>query len=200
MNAGPNAGRPAGRGAHGEPQNPQAPAAPGGKPAAGTSPADASASGVSQVSGFLSAPAASVGLLTPPGGTRVDALRDGGPAPAAPAAPAAKPAPAAQAAPVAHAAPVFTSPAEDATRAFEAVKAPERARSPRPAAVRPGHGLDGPSITGSWPTQPASDDLESYDDFCRDDADEEYTGLFGNREAEFEDAIRLHLTRNFPAI
>jgi hypothetical protein len=185
MNAGPSAGRPAGRGAQSGPQNPQAPAAPGGKPAAGTSPAGASASGVSQASGFLSAPAASVGLLTPPGGTRVDALRDGG---APPAAPASKPAPAAQAAPVAPAAPVFTSPAEDATRAFEAVKAPERARSPRPASVRPGHGLDGPSITGSWPTQPASDDLESYDDFWRDDADEEYTGLFGDREAEFKRA------------
>ena len=185
MNAGPSAGRPAGHGAHGGPQNPQAPAAPGAKPAAGTSPAGASASGVSPASGFLSAPVASVGLLTPPGGTRVDALRDGG---APPAAPASKPAPAAQAAPVAHAAPVFTSPAEDATRAFEAVKAPERARSPRPASVRPGHGLDGPSITGSWPTQPPSDDLESYDDFWRDDADEEYTGLFGDREAEFKRA------------
>ena len=36
--------------------------------------------------GFLSAPVAPVGLLTPPGGTRVDALRDGGTRPAAPAA------------------------------------------------------------------------------------------------------------------
>ena len=185
MSTGPSAGRPAGRGAQGGTQSPQAPAAPGAKPAAGSSPAAASPSGVSPASGFLSAPAASVGLLTPPGGTRVDALRDGG---APPAAPASKPAPAAQAAPVAHAAPVFTSPAEDATRAFEAVKAPGRARSPRPASVRPGHGLDGPSITGSWPAQPASDDLESYDDFWRDDADEEYTGLFGDREAEFKRA------------
>jgi hypothetical protein len=54
--------------------------------------------------------------------------------------------------------------------------------------VRPGHGLDGPSITSSWPAQPAAGDLESYDDFWRDDADEEYTGLFGDREAEFKRA------------
>ena len=54
--------------------------------------------------------------------------------------------------------------------------------------MRPGHGLDGPEITSSWPARPAADDLESYEDFWRDDADEEYTGLFGNREAEFERA------------
>ena len=59
---------------------------------------------------------------------------------------------------------------------------------PGPATVRPGHGLDGPEITSSWPVQPAVDDLESYDDFWRDDADEEYSGLFGDREAEFERA------------
>jgi hypothetical protein len=54
--------------------------------------------------------------------------------------------------------------------------------------VRPGHGLDGPEITSSWPTQPATDDLDSFQDFWRDDADEEYTGLFGDRGAEFERA------------
>jgi pentapeptide repeat protein len=171
MSAGPNAGRPAGRGS--SPQGPQVPAAPGAKPADSASPSSASPNGVSQASGFLSAPAASVGLLTPPGGTRVDALRDGGALPAAPATAMAPASPAAQ--------------GVEATRAFEAVKAPADAR-PRPAGVRPGHGLDGPSITGSWPAQPASDDLESYDDFWRDDADEEYTGLFGDREAEFKRA------------
>ena len=56
------------------------------------------------------------------------------------------------------------------------------------ATVRPGHGLDGPEITSSWPAQPAADGLDSFEDFWRDDADEEYTGLFGNREAEFERA------------
>ena len=57
------------------------------------------------------------------------------------------------------------------------------------ATVRPGHGLDGPEITSSWPAQPPVDDHpDSYQDFWRDDADEEYTGLFGDREAEFERA------------
>ncbi len=47
-------------------------------------------------------------------------------------------------------------------------------------AVRPGHGLDGPEITGSWPAQPQSDDLEAFEDFWReDDEDDEYRGLFG---------------------
>jgi hypothetical protein len=168
MSAGPAAGRPAGRGSQAGSQSPQRPASPGGTP--GASPAGAAPGSASQASGFLSAPAASVGLLTPPGGTRVDALRDGGARQAAPVTPASQPA-----------------PATETTRAFEAVKAPADAR-PRPAAVRPGHGLDGPSTTSSWPAQPASDDLESYDDFWRDDADEEYTGLFGDREAEFKRA------------
>jgi hypothetical protein len=172
MSAGLNAGRPAGRGGQGS-QAPQGPAAHGGAHAASASGGGAAPAGVSPASGFLSAPAASVGLLTPPGGTRVDALRDGGALPAAPVTPAA---------PASHAA-----PATSATRASETLKAPEGTRR-RPAGVRPGHGLDGPSITSSWPAQPDSDDLESYDDFWRDDADEEYTGLFGDREAEFKRA------------
>ncbi len=152
-----NANRPAGRGA----QAPQSPSGPG--PAA-------------RGHGFLSAPAASVGLLTPPGGTRVDSLRNGGALPAAPVTPEVPATPAftpAQAAAAAPAAPEVDAPG--ATR-------------PRPAAVRPGHGLDGPSTTSSWPTQPAGGDVEQYDDFWRDDADEEYTGLFGDREAEFKRA------------
>ncbi len=60
--------------------------------------------------------------------------------------------------------------------------------SPAAAAVRPGHGLDGPEITSSWPAQPPTDDLESFEDFWRDDEDEEYTGLFGDRQAEFNRA------------
>jgi hypothetical protein len=130
---------------------------------AGRGPQGPSAPGA----GFLTAPAAGVGLLTPPAGTREDALRDGG---AGPAAPAASPLPGAGAAGV------LTSPA-----------APNPVR-PAPATVRPGHGLDGPEITSSWPAQPAAGDLESYADFWRDDADEEYSGLFGDREAEFERA------------
>jgi hypothetical protein len=58
----------------------------------------------------------------------------------------------------------------------------------RIGAPRPGHGLDGPEITSSWPVQPAPGDLDSYDDFWRDDEDEEYTGLFGDRGAEFDRA------------
>jgi hypothetical protein len=127
---------------------------------AGRRPQDPSAPG----SGFLSAP---VGLLTPPDGIRVDALRDGGTRPAAPAA----------------------SPrrASAATQTLTVPASPSAGR-PGTSTVRPGHGLDGPEITGSWPVQPAADDLDTFEDFWRDDADEEYSGLFGNREAEFERA------------
>jgi hypothetical protein len=139
------------------PQTPQRPERP--QMSAGRGPQGSPAPGA----GFLSAP---VGLLTPPDGTRVDALRDGGGRPAAPAA----------------------SPrAGAAASVLTAATAPNPVL-PGPAAVRPGHGLDGPEITSSWPVQPAVDDLESYDDFWRDDADEEYSGLFGDREAEFERA------------
>jgi hypothetical protein len=130
-----------------DPKTPQGPKMSAGRPQQGPAAPGA---------GFLSAPAAPVGLLTPPGGTRVDALRDGA---TRPAAPAASPRPAAA--------------------------GPQTLTIP---AVRPGHGLDGPEITSSWPAQPVADDLESFEDFWRDDADEEYTGLFGNREAEFERA------------
>jgi hypothetical protein len=63
--------------------------------------------------------------------------------------------------------------------------------------VRPGHGLDGPEITSSWPAQPQTDDLESFEDFWRDDEDEEYSGLFGDRHAEFDraDARQAAATR-----
>jgi hypothetical protein len=46
-------------------------------------------------------------------------------------------------------------------------------------AVRPGHGLDGPEITSSWPAQPQIDDVEAFEDFWReDDDDDAYPGLF----------------------
>jgi hypothetical protein len=44
--------------------------------------------------------------------------------------------------------------------------------------VRPGHGLDGPEITSSWPAQPQTDDLESFAEFWAEDDDEDYPGLF----------------------
>jgi len=113
--------------------------------------------------GFLSAPTAPVGVLTPPDGTRVDALRGG----AAQAAPAASP--------------------RTGSAAAQVLTAPSASR-PGTAAVRPGHGLDGPEITSSWPAQPQTDDPESFEDFWRDDEDEEYSGLFGDRQAEFDRA------------
>ena len=44
--------------------------------------------------------------------------------------------------------------------------------------VRPGHGLDGPEITSSWPAQPQAED---FSDFWQDDENEdEYSGLFAD--------------------
>ena len=48
--------------------------------------------------------------------------------------------------------------------------------------VRPGHGLDGPEITSSWPAQPGADELESYEDFWREDDDDDYRGLFPDED------------------
>jgi hypothetical protein len=58
-----------------------------------------------------------------------------------------------------------------------------RAGAPgRPGApVRPGHGLDGPAITSSWPAAPQVDEIESFAEFWRDDQDDDYAGLFGDR-------------------
>ena len=61
--------------------------------------------------------------------------------------------------------------------------APPDAGRPGPATVRPGHGLDGPEITSSWPAQPPAEDLDSYAEFWQEDDEEaEYRGLFGDRE------------------
>ena len=76
--------------------------------------------------------------------------------------------------------------ASPSARASQVLTAPD-ASHPGTATVRPGHGLDGPEITSSWPAQPPVE-LDTFEDFWRDDADEEYTGLFGDREAEFERA------------
>ncbi len=175
------------------PQSPQGPQMSAGRPQPGPAAPGA---------GFLSAPAAPVGLLTPPNGTRVDSLRDPVARPAAPAASPRSavlaPSPGAQAPPWEETAPPSPAATSAATQVLTAPKAPSpKVHSPKaPAAgrpgtgtVRPGHGLDGPEITSSWPAQPAADDhLDTYQDFWRDDADEEYTGLFGDREAEFERA------------
>ena len=126
-------GKPRGDWAGPHPQAPQNPAMNAGRMTGpGQRPGDQGPA--TPGTGFLSAPVAPVGLLTPPDGTRMDALRDG------------------------------------------------------VAPVRPGHGLDGPEITSSWPAQPHADGLETFDDFWRDDEDEEYSGLFGDRQAEFDRA------------
>jgi hypothetical protein len=62
------------------------------------------------------------------------------------------------------------------------VTAPAAGRTVAPV-VRPGHGLDGPEITGSWPAQPQADDVDQFEDFWReDDDDEEYRGLFADED------------------
>jgi len=48
--------------------------------------------------------------------------------------------------------------------------------------VRPGHGLDGPEITSSWPAQPSSDEVEAFEEFWNEDDDDDYPGLFPDRD------------------
>jgi hypothetical protein len=153
---------------------PQSPQMSAGRPQPG--PGGPAGPAAAPGAGFLSAP---VGLLTPPNGTRVDSLRDPAGRPAAPAASPRTGTSATQ---------VLTGPKTPKAPQAPAPKTPGASR-PGTGTVRPGHGLDGPEITSSWPAQPAADDHpDSYQDFWRDDADEEYTGLFGDREAEFERA------------
>ncbi len=60
--------------------------------------------------------------------------------------------------------------------------APADASRPAAPAVRPGHGLDGPEITSSWPVQPPAG-ADSFAEFWAEDDDEaEYSGLFGDRD------------------
>jgi hypothetical protein len=112
-----------------------------GRPSGPAGPQDLAVSGAS----YLGAPAAGVGLLTPPGITRLDPPVDDRPPAAASAG---------------------------------QLLAPQ---------VRPGHGLDGPEITQSWPTRPQVGDPESFEDFWREDDDEAYRGLFPN-EADVDDS------------
>jgi len=104
-------------------------------------------------SGFLGAPTAQVGVLTPPAGSRVVARPETGPL----------------------ASPFMAPRSEGRT---VAPGAPGRSAGP----VRPGHGLDGPEITSSWPAAPQVDEIESFAEFWReDDEDGDYAGLFGDR-------------------
>jgi hypothetical protein len=111
------------------------------RPSGPAGPQDLAVSGAS----YLGAPAAGVGLLTPPGITRLDPPADDRPSAAAGAG---------------------------------QLLAPQ---------VRPGHGLDGPEITSSWPTRPQVGDPETFEDFWREDDDEAYRGLFPN-EADVDDS------------
>ncbi len=55
--------------------------------------------------------------------------------------------------------------------------------------VRPGHGLDGPEITASWPSRPVPEELDSFDEFWReDDEDGGYPGLFPPDDAGLDEA------------
>jgi hypothetical protein len=87
------------------------------------------------------------------------------------------------------------APQED-TMTFVAAPAAGQFLAPE---VRPGHGLDGPEITSSWPAQPQTDDLDSFEDFWReDDEDEEYRGLFAGEDHGFGDQ-RSAASRQAPA-
>jgi hypothetical protein len=98
-----------------------------------------------QGAGYLGAPTAQVGVLTPPASPRLDDLADGGA--------------------------VLADPGSQ-------LLAPP---------VRPGHGLDGPEITLSWPTQPSAEELDSFDEFwAEDDKDGDYPGLFPPDDADLD--------------
>jgi hypothetical protein len=53
--------------------------------------------------------------------------------------------------------------------------------------IRPGHGLDGPEITSSWPAQPQTEDAEAFEEFwAEDDNDADYHGLFPGEDPGFD--------------
>jgi len=133
-----------------EPGNGFRPGAPAGAGAARQPGSAFPQAPAGQESGFLGAPTAHVGVLTPPAGSRVVVQPDGGPL----------------------ANPFLAPPSEGRAAA------PGRLGAP----VRPGHGLDGPEITSSWPAAPQVDEIESFAEFWReDDEDGDYAGLFGDR-------------------
>ena len=99
---------------------------------------------------YSAAPTAQVGVLTPPAIRRLEEPSDTAPQPVAPS--------------------VSPAAAQPAAAGVGQVLAPP---------VRPGHGLDGPEITSSWPAQPQTEDQDSFAEFwAEDDDDADYTGLF----------------------
>jgi hypothetical protein len=116
---------------------------------------------------YFGAPATQVGVLTPPAIRRLEETAATGPQPVMP--PAAS---AAVSAPPAVSAPSAPSVGLGAGQVLG-----------RP--VRPGHGLDGPEITSSWPAQPSVDEVESFEEFwAEDDNDAEYTPLFPGEDPD----------------
>ncbi len=177
---------------------PSYPQQPGSGPAVGQRGGDASGPGygqrprMGQPGGFPEAPGYGPGRGADPQGPigpRMSAAVEAGPGPRTPAAPqnfaGYLGAPTAQVG-------VLTSPAvervEEPARYAPAEsdladRGPQQAvagASQAPARpVRPGHGLDGPEITSSWPVQPQVEDPESFADFwAEDDDDPDYAGLF----------------------
>jgi hypothetical protein len=112
---------------------------------------------------YLGAPTTQVGLLIPATITRLEDPADTAPQPVAMS-------------PVAPSSPALSSSALSAAPGASQVLAPS---------VRPGHGLDGPEITSSWPAQPQTEDLDSFEEFwAEDDNDADYTGLFPGEDPD----------------
>ena len=145
---GPDRGGPRGPVA---PQGPRMSADPGNRPRT-SAPQDPAF----RRDAYLGAPAGQVGVLTPPGISRLD------------------------------------DPADSGTATLPAAAQPTAAQPAAPGAsqvlappVRPGHGLDGPEITSSWPAQPHIDDLDSFEEFwAEDDSHADYTGLFPGEDPD----------------
>ncbi len=176
-----------------EPQRPSYQQPPAAERFSGYGPGLTGLSGSSDRSG--SGPQLSAGNQRPPG------LRPGGSQPApgrgpamgAPAAPFAFLGAPTLDAPTAQVG-VLTSPADgridnlqdsdpQLTTPFLASPVVDRPDALDAPMVRPGHGLDGPEITSSWPAQPAAGDAESFAEFWGEDNDNvEYSGLFGERD------------------
>jgi hypothetical protein len=57
-------------------------------------------------------------------------------------------------------------------------------------AVRPGHGLDGPEITSSWPSQPQVEELDNFDEFWSQDDGSDYDGLFPGEDDGLRGGLR----------
>jgi hypothetical protein len=138
------------------PRGPRMSAAPETGPRPASGPRDRTFPGEA----YYGAPAAPVGVLTPPATRRLEEQADTGPQPVA---------------------------APPAAASASQVPAPP---------VRPGHGLDGPEITSSWPAQPQADELESFEEFWAEDADDaEYTDLFPDDDARRKARTRTKVAR-----